>query len=87
MRPLLIIPLALMAATSAMAAPFGLTGKSIEERAAELDAQVKGKTDYHAHLARELAMAASAEKAQHDTKVAQALMSLAEREAAKSGRQ
>jgi len=85
-RLLWIMPLMLVMVTPALAGPFGLTDKSIEERAQALETELAGKQDYHAHLARELAMVAREEKSQHDLPVAKTIMSLAEREAAKSGR-
>lgn len=58
---------------------------SVEDREAQLNQQLKGNNSYHAHLARELAAVASAEKAQHDTGVARRFMDMAEEHAAKAG--
>ncbi|RMG91862.1 MAG: hypothetical protein D6703_03550 [Zetaproteobacteria bacterium] len=62
-----------------------IAGPSIEERSDVLRTQLKGQSDYHAHLARELATIAEAEKAQHDIRVAKIFMEMAEHEATKSG--
>jgi len=58
---------------------------SIEDRADVMNAQLDGKNDYHANLARELADIAQEEKAQHDIGVAKEFMSMAEEYAAQSG--
>ncbi len=58
---------------------------SIEDREAQLRQQLAGNNSYHAHMARELATVASAEKAQHDTGVARRFMDMAEAHAAKAG--
>ncbi len=60
-----------------------LTG--IDERQAYLEAPLQNKKDYHACLARELAMIASLEKGQHDTEVARRFMDMAEQHAGKAG--
>ncbi len=85
MRRFLIGILFLAFASPAFAGPLGLLDKSIEERAATVSAQIKGQQNYHAYLAKELTIAAKAEKNQGDVKVAQAIMSLAEEHAAKAG--
>ncbi len=58
---------------------------SVDERADAMNAQLQGNNSYHAHLARQLADVASAEKAQHDTAVAKQFIDMAEEEAAKAG--
>ncbi|MDQ6998713.1 MAG: hypothetical protein Q9M17_08360 [Mariprofundus sp.] len=58
---------------------------SVESRADAMNEQLGDKNDYHANLARELADIAVEEKAQHDTSVAKAFMSMAEEHAAQSG--
>ncbi len=58
---------------------------SLDERADAMNAQLEGKSDYHAYLARELADIAFEEKSQHDTGVAKEFMSMAEEHAAQSG--
>jgi len=58
---------------------------SIEDRTDTMNAQLEGKNDYHANLARALADIASEEKAQHDTDVAKSFMTMAEEHAAQSG--
>ena len=58
---------------------------SIENRSDTMNAQLEGKNDYHANLARELADIAIEEKAQHDTSVAKEFMRMAEEHAAQSG--
>lgn len=85
MRRLLMGILFLAFASPAFAGPLGLLDKSIEERAKAVNAQIAGQQNYHAYLAKELIIAAKAEKNQHDTKVAKAIMSLAEEHAAKAG--
>jgi len=58
---------------------------SVEDRSDTMNAQLEGKNDYHANLARELADIAQEEKAQHDIGVAKEFMSMAEEHAAQSG--
>jgi len=70
----------LMSITPATAGIF--TG--IEERTAAVHEQTEGMDNYHAYLARELAMIAGAEKSQHDC-ADRAFMKMAEEEAAKAG--
>lgn len=82
MKRLLFLAALCTAASPAMA---GALFDSIEDRAEAVKQQVKGKNDYHAHLAREYAKVADEEKSQHDTGVARYFMTLAEQEAAKSG--
>jgi len=78
MRTLLIVCCSLFA--------FAATANAgVEERAAELHAQMKGKHDYHAYLARELASVAEEELAQHDINTARSFMEMAEEHAAKAG--
>ena len=58
---------------------------SIEQRADHMNAQLEGKNDYHAYLAKELADIAMEEKSQHDISVARYFMSMAEDHASQSG--
>jgi len=57
----------------------------VEERTDTMNAQLQGKNDYHAYLARELADIAIEEKYQHDMAAAKEFMNMAEQHAAKSG--
>ena len=57
----------------------------VVDRAAALQAQLKGNNSYHAHLARELADVAETELDQHDINVARSFMKMAEDQAAKAG--
>jgi hypothetical protein len=66
---------------SAMA---GMFGPNFDERVAAVEAKTEGLNNYHAYLARELAMIASAEKAQHDA-ADKEFLKLAEQAAAKAG--
>ena len=58
---------------------------SVDDRAEAISAKLQGNNSYHAHLARQLADVASAEKAQHDLGVAKQFIQMAEEEAAKAG--
>jgi len=58
---------------------------SVEDRSDVMNAQLEGKNDYHANLARELADIAQEEKAQHDISVAKEFMSMAEQHATQAG--
>jgi len=62
----------------------GMFGPNFDERAAAVRAQTEGVNNYHAYLARELAMIASAEKSQHDA-ADKEFLKLAEEAAAKAG--
>jgi len=75
----------LLLASPAFAGPLGLLDKSIEERADAVNTQIAGQQNYHAYLAKELITAAKAEKYQGDVKVAQAIMSVAEKHAVQAG--
>jgi len=57
----------------------------IEDRSDTMNAQLHGKNDYHAYLARELADIAIEEKYQHDIAAAKEFMDMAEQHAAQSG--
>ncbi len=77
------LTLALLAlAPSATAGVFD----SVDDRAARVEAQVQGRHDYHAELARELVSAAQDERSQHDLRAARQLMDLAEQAAGKGGK-
>ena len=62
----------------------GVFGPSFAERTAAVRAQTEGMNNYHAYLARELAMIAEAEKSQHDA-ADKEFLKLAEEAAAKAG--
>jgi len=68
----------------APSASAGTFGDSMEERAAAVRSQTEGLNNYHAYLARELAMIAGAENSQHDG-ADRVFMKMAEQEAAKAG--
>ncbi len=57
----------------------------IESRADSVKASVQGKTDYHAHMARELVIVAQEEKDQQHLADAAVFMDEAEKHAAQSG--
>lgn len=61
------------------------TWTGIEDRSDRITAHLQGNNNYQAHLARELASAASDEKAQHDLAAAKELIKLAEDAANKAG--
>ena len=60
------------------------TFHSIEDRAAALNAKLKGNESYHAELARQLAEIAQEEKEQHDLNAARSFMKMAEDNAAQT---
>lgn len=58
---------------------------SVEDRADQLETNLKGNNSYQAHLARELAFIAVDEKGQHDLAAAKAFIKMAEEHAAQAG--
>ncbi len=81
MRYWMMWPMLALCASPAAAGVFD----SVDDRAARVEAQVQGRHDYHAELARNLASIAQDEKAQHDGRAARQFMELAE-QAAESGK-
>lgn len=73
--------------TLAFASPaFAGVFDSVDDRAARVEDQTKGRHDYQAELARDLASIAQDELSQHDLSAARQFMNLAEQAAARGGK-
>lgn len=83
MKKTFLLALPLLAMTPAAQAG-GLD--SVDDRAARVEDQTKGRHDYQAELARNLASIAQDELSQHDLNAARQFMNLAEQAAAKGGK-
>ncbi|MDX8413097.1 MAG: hypothetical protein R8J85_03330 [Mariprofundales bacterium] len=79
-----LLAIMLLASLPASAADWKV---SVDDRADALAAQLKEAHDYHAYLALQYADKAVDERSQHDLVVAKQFMAMAEREAAKVGKQ